>query len=253
MADPTALLVAVAAAHARRVRRPARGAAQPGPGRRPPGDRAEEQPQCTRHLGGPRATCGRYGRRGAGPPARRHYQAARSLGHGDGYEYPHDDPRGWVPQQYRPTTSRSAVLRAVGTASSRRSAKRMEERSVTAGDFALVVATVLCTIGFAGLVVALVYVLACARRAAPGRRPVIHPNGAAPRRPGSIRSRKRAAISNGSTACSAPRKRSAHRSRARSRRRQAALSEPVIKTVAIASGTKRAARRLSRRERTRRC
>jgi putative ATPase len=30
------------------------------------------------------------------------YRAARSLGHGVGYEYPHDDPRGWVPQDYRP-------------------------------------------------------------------------------------------------------------------------------------------------------
>jgi putative ATPase len=32
-----------------------------------------------------------------------HYQGARSLGHGTGYEYPHDDPRGWVAQQYLPT------------------------------------------------------------------------------------------------------------------------------------------------------
>ena len=31
-----------------------------------------------------------------------HYQGARTLGHGDGYDYPHDDDRGWVPQQYRP-------------------------------------------------------------------------------------------------------------------------------------------------------
>jgi putative ATPase len=31
-----------------------------------------------------------------------HYQSARRLGHGVGYQYPHDDPRGWVPQQYRP-------------------------------------------------------------------------------------------------------------------------------------------------------
>jgi len=31
-----------------------------------------------------------------------HYKGAASLGHGDGYEYPHDDPRGWVPQHYRP-------------------------------------------------------------------------------------------------------------------------------------------------------
>ena len=31
-----------------------------------------------------------------------HYQGAASLGHGEGYRYPHDDPRGWVDQQYLP-------------------------------------------------------------------------------------------------------------------------------------------------------
>ena len=31
-----------------------------------------------------------------------HYQGATKLGHGDGYAYPHDDPRGWVPQEYLP-------------------------------------------------------------------------------------------------------------------------------------------------------
>ena len=31
-----------------------------------------------------------------------HYQGAKSLGHGTSYVYPHDDPRGWVPQQYAP-------------------------------------------------------------------------------------------------------------------------------------------------------
>jgi len=31
-----------------------------------------------------------------------HYQGAKGLGHGRGYEYPHDDPRGWVPQQHLP-------------------------------------------------------------------------------------------------------------------------------------------------------
>jgi putative ATPase len=31
-----------------------------------------------------------------------HYQGARSLGHGKGYVYPHDDPAGWVAQPYRP-------------------------------------------------------------------------------------------------------------------------------------------------------
>lgn len=31
-----------------------------------------------------------------------HYKSAARLGHGTGYEYPHDDPRGWVEQEYRP-------------------------------------------------------------------------------------------------------------------------------------------------------
>jgi len=31
-----------------------------------------------------------------------HYQGAKVLGHGTGYEYPHDHPGGWVPQQYLP-------------------------------------------------------------------------------------------------------------------------------------------------------
>ncbi len=31
-----------------------------------------------------------------------HYKGAASLGHGQGYRYPHDHPDGWVPQQYRP-------------------------------------------------------------------------------------------------------------------------------------------------------
>ncbi|MGC1512949.1 MAG: replication-associated recombination protein A [Acidimicrobiales bacterium] len=31
-----------------------------------------------------------------------HYRGATALGHGKGYEYPHDDPRGWLVQEYRP-------------------------------------------------------------------------------------------------------------------------------------------------------
>lgn len=31
-----------------------------------------------------------------------HYQGAKGLGHGKGYQYPHHDPRGWVPQQHLP-------------------------------------------------------------------------------------------------------------------------------------------------------
>jgi putative ATPase len=30
------------------------------------------------------------------------YRSARGLGHGVGYAYPHDDPRGWTPQRYLP-------------------------------------------------------------------------------------------------------------------------------------------------------
>ena len=32
-----------------------------------------------------------------------HYQGAAALGHGVGYEYPHDHPKGWVAQQYLPS------------------------------------------------------------------------------------------------------------------------------------------------------
>ncbi len=38
-----------------------------------------------------------------------HYKGARSLGHGTGYAYPHDDPAGWVAQEYRPAEVRDHV------------------------------------------------------------------------------------------------------------------------------------------------
>lgn len=41
-----------------------------------------------------------------------HYRGARSLGHGAGYDYPHDDPRGWVPQRYLPDDADGAVYYA---------------------------------------------------------------------------------------------------------------------------------------------
>src|SRR5258708_24342213 len=31
-----------------------------------------------------------------------HYRGAQSLGHGEGYVYPHDAPQGWVPQDHVP-------------------------------------------------------------------------------------------------------------------------------------------------------
>ena len=41
---------------------------------------------------------------GSVPPHLRdaHYPGAAKLGHGQGYLYPHDEPEGWVDQQYRP-------------------------------------------------------------------------------------------------------------------------------------------------------
>ena len=38
-----------------------------------------------------------------------HYKGAATLGHGDGYVYPHDDPSGVVPQQYRPDSLEGRV------------------------------------------------------------------------------------------------------------------------------------------------
>ena len=37
------------------------------------------------------------------------YRSARSLGHGVGYEYPHDDPRGWASQEHRPPETAGRV------------------------------------------------------------------------------------------------------------------------------------------------
>jgi putative ATPase len=36
-----------------------------------------------------------------------HYFGAQKLGHGAGYDYPHDHPEGWVPQQYLPDEVRA--------------------------------------------------------------------------------------------------------------------------------------------------
>ncbi|WP_334142844.1 replication-associated recombination protein A [Rhabdothermincola sp.] len=48
-------------------------------------------------------------RSGGGSEVPRHlrdasYRGARSLGHGEGYRYPHDAPEGWVAQEYRPAS-----------------------------------------------------------------------------------------------------------------------------------------------------
>jgi putative ATPase len=102
MADPNALLVAVAAAHA--VEHVGLPEAQ------------LNLSQATIHLAtAPKSNRSalaiwntraavRDGAIGEVPSHLRdaHYQGAAALGHGAGYEYPHDHPGGWVDQQYLP-------------------------------------------------------------------------------------------------------------------------------------------------------
>jgi putative ATPase len=102
MADPTALQVAVAAAHAVEL------VGLP--------EARLNLAQATIHLAtapksnavivgiGEAESDVREGRYGAVPSSLRdaHYRGARRLGHGAGYRYPHDDPAGVVAQQYIP-------------------------------------------------------------------------------------------------------------------------------------------------------
>ncbi|MGD0379924.1 MAG: replication-associated recombination protein A [Acidimicrobiales bacterium] len=64
---------------------------------------APKSNRVTTALGRARADA-REGPRGDVPTHLRdaHYRGAGDLGHGEGYRYPHDDPRGWVEQDYRP-------------------------------------------------------------------------------------------------------------------------------------------------------
>jgi len=59
-----------------------------------------------------------------------HYKGAKSLGHGKGYEYPHDDPSGWVDQQYRPAELEGRVYYEPSSHGAEdRVRQRMEQRS----------------------------------------------------------------------------------------------------------------------------
>jgi putative ATPase len=102
MADPTALLVAVAAAQAvEHVGLPEAQlnlaqavvhlAAAPKSNRSALGIWAAREDVRNGRLGEVPAPL-----RGSG------YKGAASVGHGVGYVYPHDDPRGWVAQQHLP-------------------------------------------------------------------------------------------------------------------------------------------------------
>ncbi len=64
---------------------------------------APKSNRVTTALGRARADA-RDGPRGEVPGHLRdaRYRGAKDIGHGEGYRYPHDDPRGWVEQDYRP-------------------------------------------------------------------------------------------------------------------------------------------------------
>ena len=63
--------------------------------------RAEVEPRRVGVWQALRGRAQRLGGRGAAPPPRRPLpRQKRGSAHGEGYGYPHDDPRGWVAQQY---------------------------------------------------------------------------------------------------------------------------------------------------------
>jgi putative ATPase len=102
MADPLALLGAVAAAHA--VEHVGLPEAQLNLSQAVIHlATAPKSNTATTAIGAARQAV-RDGRLGEVPAHLRdsHYQGAAALGHGSGYEYPHDDERGWVEQQYLP-------------------------------------------------------------------------------------------------------------------------------------------------------
>lgn len=80
----------------------------------------------------------RKGRGGVVPKHLRdaHYKGAQALGHGKGYRYPHDDPRGVLRQDYLPDSLRNVTYyRPSGLGHEREIAERLEKiRRITRGS-----------------------------------------------------------------------------------------------------------------------
>ena len=183
------------------------------------------------------------------------YRGAATLGHGEGYDYPHDDPRGWVDQQYGPDDFGGRVyyepsdhgfeeeVRRRMEARPRTKRRIGERRRSRHSSWRPCCAS----LGFTALVVALVFVLPVARASCAARS-----TSSRPRREPLLAEMRRSVdeargdldrfdkVLGSAEAISS-------RSRARRGWRESAFSTPVIKTVAIASGTSRAARRFRRR------
>ena len=136
MADPQALLVAVAAAHA--VEHVGLPEAQLNLSQAvihlataPKSNRSALAIWNARE-----AVRRRRGRRGAGAPARRPLPGRADLGHGAGYEYPHDHDGGWVAQQYLPDAAadRRWYRAESTTGSNRRSQTAWTATGIEASD-----------------------------------------------------------------------------------------------------------------------
>lgn len=66
-----------------------------------------------------------------------HYRGAASLGHGQGYDYPHDHPGGWVDQQYRPAELEGRVYYEPSSNGAEDAVRsRMEQRTGRGEDHA---------------------------------------------------------------------------------------------------------------------
>ncbi len=63
-----------------------------------------------------------------------HYKGARSLGHGAGYGYPHDDPRGWTAQRYLPEGVDETFYEPSSHGREQEIARRMRELKASAAD-----------------------------------------------------------------------------------------------------------------------
>ena len=111
MADPNGLVVADAAARAVEFVGMPEAQLNLAHAVDLPGHRAQVELGRSPRSAPPCRTCA-TGRPGAVPAHLRdaHYPGAAELGHGEGYVYPHDEPDGWVEQQYRPTDRGGAVL-----------------------------------------------------------------------------------------------------------------------------------------------
>ena len=231
----------------RRARRPARGPAQPGPGGGAPGHRPQVEPRRPSASGRPWRTCA-TARRSRCPVHLRdaHYQGAQKLGHGAGYDYPHDHPEGWVPQRYLPDELGDRTYYDPSPHGFEQEIRtRMEHRSdpMTATELAALIVAIASVVAVVLLAVVLVSIAKTLREVRTRRRAAPHGDRARGARPRRHRPQRQRRARAGRRRSSAPPSRSGAPStppRASPTSRSPTRSS---RCSALASGTGRAARR----------